>query len=161
MISASAGAATADSASTIAPPKGAGRVLLLLEQFGTRLEVDARELLLVLPPCRGTPQRGVPSDGWALGLTLGGSLRLDSSACGYERLMLQLSPRLDGAPLAPLEEEPPSWLQPARPLCAPSSVMLAPTSIELQYAAHCATRDGTTIVERLLDVHAGDLRLKA
>ena len=76
--------------------------------------------------------------GWAVGLGLSGEISLDSSG-GYERLHLSLRTRMDGSPLAPLVEAPLSWLQPARPLRVPTTPLLLPTELQLQYAAHAAT----------------------
>ena len=58
-----------------------------------------------------------------------------STLPGSEKLSLLIHPKVEGSALAPLEEAPPSWLQPARPLCAPAALLMPPTRLHLQYAA--------------------------
>ena len=50
-----------------------------------------------------------------------------STLPGSEKLSLLIRPKVEGSALAPLEEAPPSWLQPARPLCAPAALLMPPT----------------------------------
>ena len=80
--------------------------LLLLGGGEWHVHVSAQDVLVVLPPCRAD------AAGWAVGLGISGELNLDS-VDGYERISLRVYPRIDGSPLAPLEEAPPSWLQPS------------------------------------------------
>ena len=156
-------------------------------------------LLVVLPPLAqsasapdhpatgGRAGTGGAGGGWAVGVTLSGALDIDTTD-GYEQLRLRLSPRVDGSPLAPLEEAPPSWLDAARPLRCPPTPLLLPTELSLQYAAHGAYHEGaaaahsptaqsrgagaigspppaaardTVKTERLLDVHMRPLTLEA
>ena len=132
---------TAAPAMSVEPPNALhgvtsiGQSLLLLGGGDWHVRISTHEVLLVLPPCRSD------TAGWAVGLGLSGELRLDSAE-GYERMSLRLHPRIDGSPLAPLEEAPPSWLQPARPLRVPCTPLLLPTEIHLQYATHASPNTG-------------------
>ena len=112
---AAAAASSTPSAANLSA-RTANGCLLLLSGATRNVELRARELLVILPPCRGA------ADHWAVGLGLEVDMQL-STLPGSEKLSLLIHPKVEGSALAPLEEAPPSWLQPARPLCAPAALL--------------------------------------